>query len=55
MGVGNKGVGENTHPTRVLVLWEGGHGGLPRTLHAALGGHLTVGTPQSAGVAGWGE
>ena len=26
VGVGNKGVGENLHPTRVLVLWVGGCG-----------------------------
>ena len=49
---GNKGVGENPHPTRALVLWAVGHGGLPHALYGArVGVWLWEATePQSSGV-----
>ena len=31
---GKEGVGENPRPTRVLVLWAGGHGRLQYAFHA---------------------
>jgi hypothetical protein len=37
-------MGENPHPTRVLVLWVGGCRGLPHTFHTTLGGCLAVGS-----------
>jgi hypothetical protein len=39
---GIKQVGENPHPTRVLVFWAGRHKGLLCALHSALGGCLAV-------------
>ena len=48
---GNKGGGVNQSPTRVLVIWAGRQGGLPRTIHVDPGGCLAVGShgPQPVG------